>query len=235
MHAYPVFLDLSDAVCLVVGAGAVGRRKLRGLLDAGAGEVRVLALSDPDAPDADGMNDADARALFARPGVRFMRRAFASDDVLGCRLVCAATNAPAVNAAVALACRAHNVLCTVADAPETGDCLIPAVIARDPIRIGLSTGGVSPALAQRIKSELDAWLAGRYEQQIALLARLRPLLLALPDLDQAGRSVVFHRLAAADMGAALDSGDRARCESLLRDALPAPLYGHIAEFLYELV
>jgi precorrin-2 dehydrogenase/sirohydrochlorin ferrochelatase len=226
MRWYPVFLNLSGAICLVVGTGAVGRRKIRGLLDAGAGEIRVLALSEP---------DAATRALLAHPGVSFRQRAFAPDDVAGCRLVCAATNAPSVNAAIAGACCAHNVLCVVADAPEAGSCLIPAVIARDPIHIGLSTSGVSPALAQRIKCELDAWLAGRYEAQIALLARLRPLLLAQPDMDQTGRAAVFHCLAAADMGAALQSGDRAFCAARLQDVLPASLHDRIAELLHELV
>ena len=226
MYCYPVFLDLSKAICLVVGTGAVGQRKIRGLLDAGAGEIRVLALSEP---------DADACALLGRPGISFMQRAFMPDDVVGCRLVCAATNVPSVNVAIAEACRASNVLCTVADAPEAGTCLIPAVIARDPIRIGLSTGGVSPALAQRIKNELDAWLTGRYEIQITLLARLRPLLLAQPDLDQARRAAVFHCLAAADVGAALQSGNRAWCANKLRDALPPSLHGHIVELLHELV
>lgn len=226
MHCYPVFLDLSDAVCLVVGAGIVGRRKIRGLLDAGAGEIRVLALSEP---------DADTRALLDHPGVRFMRRAFVPDDVAGCRLVCAATNAPAVNAAVAEACRACQVLCTVADAPEAGSCIIPASLAHGPIRIGLSTGGISPALAQRIKSELGAWLAGRYEVQIALLARLRPLLLDQPDLDQAQRAALFHRAADAETGAALQTGGPDQCAARLRAILPPSLHGHIAELLHELV
>jgi len=226
MHWYPIFLDLSDAICLVVGTGAVGQRKIHGLLSAGASEVRVLTLSEP---------DAQARALLSSPGVTVMRRSFAPDDVMGCRLVCAATNVPSVNAAIANACRAHNVLCTVADDPEAGTCLIPAVIYRDPIRIGLSTGGISPALAQRIKNELDAWLDGRYEAQITLLARLRPLLLAQPDLDQTRRAAIFHCLAAADMGVAIHSSDHACCMARLQNILPPSLHGHIAELLHELV
>lgn len=228
MHLYPVFLELSDALCLVVGAGAVGRRKLRGLLDAGAGTVRVVALSDPS--DA----DEDVRALLGHPAVRFEQRAFRPEDVEGCRLVCATADVPAVNAAVAEACRTRSILCTVADKPEAGSYITPACISRGPLRIGLSTGGLSPALARRIKNDLAAWLADRYDQQIGLLARLRPLLLEA-EPDQGRRARIFHRIAGPDMNDALREGNREICVAILRDALPPLLHDRIPELLHELV
>ena len=228
MRLYPVFLDLSGTTCLVAGTGPVGRRKLRGLLHAGLAEIRVVSLSEP---------DAELRDLLEHKSVRFMQRAFQPEDVAGCRMVCAATDAPAVNAAIAAVCREQGILCTVADAPETGSCIIPARIERGPLQIGLSTGGLSPALAQRIKNELADWLADRYDAQLVLLARLRPLLLgqADPELTQALRAEIFHRAADADMGTALRAQDRAACADMLHHILPPALHRHIAELLHELV
>lgn len=232
MSYYPVFLDLSDAICLVVGAGAVGFRKIVGLLAADAAEVRVIV---PDPPERPQTTDTRLTELLHDDRVRLIARPFTPDDVIACRIVFAATNDRNVNDQVTRACRERNILCSVADAPGDGTCIIPMRLARGPLQCAISTGGASPALAQRIKNELDAWLADRYDLQLALLARVRPVVLRTVGLSWDERAGLFHRLAAAPLGEALCAGDRPRCEALLRDILPSCLHDGIGALLHELV
>ncbi len=156
---YAIFCDLRDRRCLVVGAGSVGLEKARGLVDCGA-EVTVVA------PEAD-------QGIETLP-VRWIRRAYESADLEGCFLACAATSVQEVNRRVFADAEARQVLCNVADVPELCSFILPAVHRRDPIAIAVSTGGASPALAQRIRDEV----AARYGDEHAGLARrlegLRP-------------------------------------------------------------
>lgn len=226
MHAYPIFLSLAHARCLVVGAGSVARRKLAGMLDAGAHDILVVAPA---------VADPSMTSLFENPCVRFEKRVFEPGDLDGRFLVAAAAGARSVNTTVSAACRERNIVCIVADAPEEGSGINPAMLSHGPLRLALSTGGNSPAMTRRIKYELDAWLAHRYDQQIALLARVRPLLATDESLDQPARAVLFHSLAGAELGACLQAENRTGCETLLRELLPPALHDRITELLHELV
>jgi siroheme synthase-like protein len=156
---YPLFADLRGRRCLVVGAGSVGIEKARGLVECGA-SVTVVA------PEA----DPEVGVLAAR----WLPRAYESDDLDGCFLVCAATPDSAVNRRVFEDAEARGILCNVADVPELCSFILPAIHRQDPIAIAVSTGGASPALAQRIRDEV----AERYGAEHAELARrletLRP-------------------------------------------------------------
>jgi siroheme synthase-like protein len=156
---YPLFADVRGRRCLVVGAGPVGLEKARGLVDCGA-DVTVVA------PEA----EREIGTLAAR----WLPRAYRSEDLDGCVLACAATSRPEVNRRVFEDAEARGILCNVADVPELCSFILPAVHRADPIAIAVSTGGASPALAQRIRDEI----AGRYGAEHAELARrleaLRP-------------------------------------------------------------
>lgn len=156
---YPLFADLAGRRCLVVGAGAVGLEKARGLVEAGA----IVAVVAPEA-------DPDIGTL----PVRWLQRGYETADLDGVFLVCAATSDTAVNRRVFADAEARSLLCNVADVPELCSFILPAVHRQDPIAIAVSTGGASPALAQRIRDEV----AARYGPEHAALARrleeLRP-------------------------------------------------------------
>lgn len=156
---YPLFADLRGRRCLVVGAGSVGLEKARGLIDCGASVTIVAPAADP-----------EIGAL----GARWIPREYESDDLDGCFLVCAATSDTAVNRRVFEDAEERRLLCNVADVPELCSFILPAVHRQEPIAIAVSTGGASPALAQRIRDEV----AGRYGTEHAELAQrlesLRP-------------------------------------------------------------
>lgn len=152
-------VDLRGRNALVVGGGRVALEKTQGLLACGA-RVTVVA---PDVSDE----------LAALP-VCVVRRAFCNADVDGQLLVVAATNNRVVNRSVSTAAAAQATLCNVADDPELCSFILPAIVRRDPIVVGVSTGGASPALAQRIRDDVADLLTPRHAELARELQELRP-------------------------------------------------------------
>ena len=148
-------LDLRGRDCLVVGGGRVATEKVQGLLECDALVTIVAPQVDP-----------ELRNL----PVRIIRRAFERADATGRFLVMAATNDRTVNAEVAAA----SGLCNVADDPELCNFILPAIVRRDPIVVGVSTGGASPALAQRIRDDIGDVVGPRHAELARLLEALRP-------------------------------------------------------------
>lgn len=180
MTYYMVCLDLERRDCLVVGGGRVALEKVQGLLECGA-DVTVVA------PEI----SSELRAL----PVRAVERAFRRSDVVGRFVVIAATSIRAVNAVVSDAANERSIPCNVADDPELCSFILPAVVRREPILVGVSTGGASPALAQRIRDDVDDLLDPRHADLALRLRDLRPWAKAnLP--TYAARRDYFQRLVA---------------------------------------
>ena len=150
---YPVALVVAGRRCLVVGGGAVARRKVEGLLACGAQVTVVAPEVDPE--------------LAALP-VTVERRQYRREDLDGVRLAFAATDDPAVNRAVYDDGEAAGVWVNAADQPDACTFVLPAVLRHDPVVVAVSTGGRSPALARELRDRVatvvgpdDAALARR--------------------------------------------------------------------------
>jgi siroheme synthase-like protein len=156
---YMACLDLRGRDCLVVGGGRVATEKVAGLLDCDASVTVVAPRVDDE--------------LEQLP-VRIERREFHRSDVAGRFLVIAATNDRAVNVAVSSAAAERSTLCNVADDPELCSFILPAIVRRDPIVVGVSTGGASPALAQRIRADVAELIRPEHAELAERLAALRP-------------------------------------------------------------
>lgn len=197
---YPVFLNLRGRRCLVVGGGRVARRKVEGLLEAGA-EVTVVAPACVPMP----------------PGAHIEQRAFQPEDVTGVMLVFAATDDPAVNAAVAQDADARGIPVNVADDAERCSMLIPAVVRRGALRIAVSTGSASPALAQELRKELEAHYGQEYGELVELLGELRrewePELITA-GLDAPARGELWHEILRLPLLDALRASDRLKAAAL---------------------
>jgi siroheme synthase-like protein len=152
-------LDLRGRDCLVVGGGRVATEKVHGLLDCGA-DVTVVAPAIEDE-----LHTTTAR-LVAR---RFMR-----SDVVGRFLVIGATSDRAVNVEVSSAAGERSTPCNVADDPDLCSFILPAIVRRGPILVGVSTGGASPALAQRIRDDVEDLLGPEHAELARTLQALRP-------------------------------------------------------------
>lgn len=224
MRYYPVFLDLSGRRCLVVGAGQVGCRKIASLLDS---PLDCLHVVDPAEPGP------NLQALLEDSRLIHDRRSFTSSDVEGCTLVFAATDNRTINEAVVRACAERGIACNCADAPKDSSFIVPALVEQGNIAIALSTGGGSPALARKIRSDLEAWLGDRYTGISELLRRLRPLVLALHH-ETRQNTTLFRNLVASPLADALHRRDRQACEALLRELLPHELHPYLMELLHDL-
>ena len=163
---FPMLVNLAGRKCVVVGAGTVAAAKIEGLLICGA-EVVVVS---PHAVEA-------IQRLARKRRLVWRRRAFSPRDVQGKFLAIAATNSSKVNEAVFCACAARGVLCNSVDDPEHCDFIYPAVARRGPLQIAISTGGRSPALAARLRREMERQFGPEWGAWVDDLGRRRDELL----------------------------------------------------------
>jgi precorrin-2 dehydrogenase/sirohydrochlorin ferrochelatase len=196
---YPVFLDLRGRRVVVVGGGLVAARKIDGLLKS-ACHIKVIA--------------PDIRPELASLPLEFVRRDYAAGDLNGASLAFAATDDAELNALIARDAAAAGILCNAASAPETGDFIVPALFERGPIKIAISTGGASPALAKRLRFELGCQIGREYEQLALILNRIRPLVLAQPG-GSAAHQRVFELLVGSELIEALHAGELAEAEAIV--------------------
>ncbi len=193
MNLFPMFLKLEGRPCLVVGAGSVGELKIRSLLQAGAA-VRVIA------PQATAAVTAWARAEV----ISWEARTFGADDLDGAFLVIAATSSPEVNETIFREAQRRNILCNAVDDPEHCDFFYPAVVRRGQLQLAISTGGLSPALAQRLRKELEIQFSPEYAGWVDELGNARQHLLA-SQLSAEDRRRRLHELASRETFAAARS------------------------------
>lgn len=158
MAEYPLSLRLAGRLCVVVGGGAVGRRKVAGLLAAGA-RVRVV--------------DPRGEALDAGAEVELVPRAWRAEDLTGAFLVFAATDDAALNARIVAAARSAGALAQAVDDPQNGDFHLPAVLRRGALTLAVFTGGRSPALAAAVRDRLAREFGVEWARVVEIAAALR--------------------------------------------------------------
>lgn len=166
MSLFPAMIKLEGRKCLVVGAGRIAAAKATALLDHGA---TVVVIS----PQA-----VKRIQTLSRAGrLVWKRRNFAPRQVAGALLVVAATNSSLVNEAVYCACEARGILCNVVDDPKHCHFFYPAVVRRGSLQIAVSTGGRSPALAARLRGELEQLFGPEWSAWVEHVGKMRRHLL----------------------------------------------------------
>jgi uroporphyrin-III C-methyltransferase / precorrin-2 dehydrogenase / sirohydrochlorin ferrochelatase len=182
MSLFPIFVKLDGRPVLLVGAGPVGEGKIGGLLSAGA-LVTVVA---PKATSAIRMLAEDRK-------ISWRQREFHPDDLQGMALVVAAVPKN-VAALIYQEARTRGVLVNSVDDPDNCDFYYPAVVTRGDLQIAISTAGHSPALAQRIRIELEQQFGPEYAQWVRQLGEARRDLFAT-DMNPAERKQALHEMA----------------------------------------
>jgi siroheme synthase-like protein len=174
---YPVSLDLAGHQAVVIGEEAVAQGKVEGLLAAGA---RVTVVADGPTPTLS--------ALESDPRVTVARRHWRPADLDGATVCVAASRDPDTRAAISREARDRGVLVNVMDDVEHCDFAAPALLRRGDLLIAISTGGRSPALARRLREELERRFGDEWAAVLDLLAEVRAdTLERLPDLEERAR------------------------------------------------
>lgn len=145
MDYFPLFLNLKQQPCLVVGAGGVAARKISLLCRAGA-DITVIA---PEISDT-------VAAMQAEHNLNIIKKTFTANDLHHYRLVVSATNHEDVNQLVAKTAGEQNIPVNVVDNPALCSFIFPAIIDRSPIVAAVSSGGASPVLARLLRAKIES-------------------------------------------------------------------------------
>lgn len=183
MSLFPIFLKLAARPCIVIGAGHLAESKIESLQAANA-RITVIA---PEASER-------IRGLAAAGELLYHQRPYADGDLTGNFLVVAATNVPAVNRAVFQEATEKGVLCNAVDDPPFCDFYFPSVVRRGDLQIAISTAGASPALAQKIRKDINAQLPLDAGEWLTDLGNLRREVVAAEPLNDE-RKWLLHQLA----------------------------------------
>ncbi|MDH3446833.1 MAG: siroheme synthase CysG [Gammaproteobacteria bacterium] len=177
MKFLPVFYNISERRCLVVGGGAIAARKAELLLRAN-GRVRVVASEVGDR----------VREMASDGRLEFEQREFLLQDLHDVVCVIAATDDADVNAKISNLAQSRNIPVNVVDNPDLCSFIMPSMIDRDPVQIAISTGGVSPVLARMLRAKLESCIPGAYGELAKLADENREAVKrALPDVDSRRR------------------------------------------------
>ena len=187
MRYYPVQLDIRGRRCLVVGGGAVGTRKVDGLLSCGA---RVTVVS-PQVTE-------DLRRLGARGAITLREREYAAGDLAGMVLVIGATDDEGLNRRVSADAERVRILCNISDRPEICNFILPAVVQRGDLVITVSTSGKSPALAKKLRKALQSQFGEEYAVLLDLMGAIRERLLAEAHAPEEHKPI-FERIVHSDI------------------------------------
>ncbi|HJT37732.1 MAG TPA: bifunctional precorrin-2 dehydrogenase/sirohydrochlorin ferrochelatase [Actinomycetota bacterium] len=159
---YPAILMLDGRLGVVIGGGAVGERKVRTLLDAGA-RVKVVT------PEA----TPRLKKLAADDRIELIERPYARGDLKGAAVVIASTDERDVNQAIYEEATDEGVPVNVVDDPPHCTFIAPSIVRRGDLMIAISTGGTNPAIAVRIRERLEKEFGPEYEAYLELIKRLK--------------------------------------------------------------
>jgi precorrin-2 dehydrogenase/sirohydrochlorin ferrochelatase len=185
-NLYPLFLNLKDRICVVVGGNEMAEAKTRELVDAGA-LVRVIA---PQVTD-------QISAWAASGKLQWQGRNYETGDLRDAFLGISAADA-ATNARVFADAEKQHTFCNAVDDIPHCSCYASAVVRRSPLQIAISTAGNSPALAQRLRKELEQQFGEEYGPWVRQLGETRSLLLQDKTISDETRRRMLHEQASAE-------------------------------------
>src|SRR5580704_9903340 len=187
MSLFPIFVKLEGRLIVVVGGGNIAEAKVPGVLAAGA-RIRLIAPSI-----------SPQIAEWVRFGkIDWLPKEFKPEDLNGAFLVVAATSAPGVNETVFREAEARGMLCNAVDDIEHCHFYYGAVVQRGDLQIAISTNGKSPALAQRLRQELETEFGPEYEVWLQWLGAAREALRANAPSSETTKQLL-HELASRPM------------------------------------
>jgi len=207
MSYYPIFVDLKDQGVLVVGGGEVAERKIKNLLTHSC----RISIASPHLTSY-------LKELVDRGEVHLIDPDSLDKSLDTVRMVIAATDDPAFNSRIASKAKARGILVNSVDQPQDCTFIMPSIVKAGGLQIAISTGGKSPALAKRIRCELEGIFGPEYASFIELLGLVRRELISKgkPSSDN---KIVFQRLVNSPLLTMIKEGDREGVKNVLFSCL----------------
>lgn len=181
---YPVLLDITGKLCIVIGGGHVAERKVQGLLESGA----IVGIVSPEVTDVIG-------GLANQGIVEWQQKTYTHGDLAGAFLVFAATDNREVQEMICREAEANNQLLNVADDPSSCSFHVPATMRRGDLTLAVSTSGKSPAVAALIRQQLEEEFGPEYDILLQVMSLVRKhAALDGENLSQADRKKIYKKI-----------------------------------------
>ncbi|MEA1961051.1 MAG: bifunctional precorrin-2 dehydrogenase/sirohydrochlorin ferrochelatase [Bacillota bacterium] len=206
-HLYPIYVNLEQKDCVVIGGGKVAERKIETLLEYGAHISVISPFVEP------GIEH------WAKQGLIGLKRTeFSPIHIEHAFLVFIATNDTALNKQVAMLCRERNILVNAVDDPPNCDFYVPSVLRRQSLSVAISTEGKSPSFAAKLRQELDNHIPDEYGDFVELLGEVRETI-KYSGLDIEERKKLFYRLVDSDISDLIKQGDKQKAEERIKQCI----------------
>lgn len=207
MRYYPIYLDIKDRDCLVIGGGSVGTRKVMTLLACGA---NVTVVSTAATEKLKELSDSGV--------IQLKERDFQIADLDDRFLVIGATDNQELNFKIHAEAERRGLLCNIADRPKACNFILPSIVNRGDLIIAVSTSGKSPAFAKKLRKHLEKEFGDEYTKFLNLMGAIRQKLLN-QDHEPEAHKHLFEQLIERDLVQMLKNGDTENINSLLLEVL----------------
>ena len=207
---YPIFVNLKDQPCTIIGGGKIAEGKVEGLLDAGA---TITVISPALTPAL--QNLADEKQF------TYIERIYQNGDLDGAFMVICATDQNDINHRVWLDASENHQLVNVVDDTPRCNFIAPAILRKGDLSIAISTGGKAPAMAVRLKEFLDKDIGPEYARFLELAGQLRsPLAKHIPDFET--RKALWYQILDAGVLDLLSQGNESEAMDLISNTVGFP-------------
>jgi siroheme synthase-like protein len=200
---YPVYIQLREQPCVVIGGGKIAEGKVEGLLAAQA-KVTVIA------PDL----TPYLHHLMEQKRITYLARTYQPGDLTGAFMVICATDQAEINHKVWEEASANRQLVNVVDDTPRCNFIAPSILRKGDLTIAISTSGKAPALAVRLKEHLQREIGPEYERFLELAGELRePLAQRIPDFEM--RKALWYELMDSEILNVLARGDESSAREII--------------------
>ena len=207
MKYYPIFLDIQGKDCVVIGGGTVAERKVLSLISAGA-KVKVIS------PEL----TSSLKKLAENKNIAYSPRNYAEGDIKGSFMAFSAANNTEINEKAFREARKEGVLLNIVDTPELCDFIVPSTVHQGDLSIAISTSGKSPALAKKIREELEEKFGWEFGVFLCLMGRIRVRLLTTAK-DSSYNKKLFSELTSSPLLKLIREGHVKEIDRLLKNIL----------------
>lgn len=193
MAYFPIFIELNQKKCLVIGGGKVALRKTKVLLEYGANVMAIAPKWEEEFEELEKKYKEFRKVTnsFERKGER--KQTLQIEDVIKgkkYKLVIAATNCRKLNEQIAICCKKNRILVNVADQKELCTFLFPAVVHREPVSVGITTSGNSPVASAFLREQIETLVDDEFLQLLGELTALREHLKKTEKKEEKRRKII---------------------------------------------